>query len=71
MICIGTNTKANTQIITEENGILVNEDIDSVVKGIQKIVHDLSKYSPISVSKTVEEYEWDKIEERFYKYLKN
>lgn len=51
MICIGTNTKANTQIITEENGILVNEDIDSVVKGIQKIVHDLSKYSPISVSK--------------------
>ncbi|GAB6640505.1 glycosyltransferase [Bacillus cereus] len=70
MICIGTNTKANTQIITEENGILVNEDIDSVVKGIQKIVHDLSKYSPISVSKTVEEYEWDKIEERFYKYLK-
>ena len=37
MICIGTNTKANTQIITEENGILVNEDIDSVVKGIQKL----------------------------------
>ena len=33
-------------------------------------MHDLSKYSPIGVSKTVEEYEWDKIEERFYKYLK-
>lgn len=70
IICIGTNTKANSQIINEENGILINEDIDSIVEGINQVVENVATYNSVKISKTVEDYTWAKIEKEFYIFLK-
>ncbi|EJS60872.1 hypothetical protein CN505_08960 [Bacillus cereus] len=69
IMCIGTNTKANAQIINENNGILVNDDIDSLVNAMEDISKEIFKYNTSNISKTVQDYEWDKIESRFYKFL--
>ncbi|MFK4391703.1 hypothetical protein CN563_10400 [Bacillus sp. AFS026049] len=71
VICIGTNTEANAQIINEKNGLLTNDDIDSVVEGIETVFNKLSSYNSLEVSRTVEDYSWIKIEQRFYKFLRN
>lgn len=69
LICIGTNTKANAQIINNKNGVLTNDDIDSVVRGMEKVLVDIYKFNILEISSTVEDYTWIRIEERFYNFL--
>ncbi|MDY8163762.1 glycosyltransferase [Bacillus thuringiensis] len=70
IVCIGTNTKANAEIINDRNGILINEDINSIIEGIEKVSKEICKYDILQLSQTVENYEWDKIEYRFHEFLK-
>ncbi|QWG87109.1 glycosyltransferase [Bacillus mycoides] len=70
IVCIGTNTKANAEIINDRNGILINEDINSIVEGIEKVSKEIFKYDALQLSKTVENHEWDKIEFQFHEFLK-
>jgi Glycosyl transferases group 1/Glycosyl transferase 4-like len=69
IICLGTNTTANAQIINDINGILVEEDIDNIEEGILKIFNRLNIYKSNEISKTVESYTWGNIEERFLSSL--
>lgn len=69
IVCIGTNTRANAQIINATNGVLSNEDMDSIVSSMETVSRDILNYNAKEVSRTVQEYEWDKIENQFYKFL--
>ncbi|MFJ7509860.1 glycosyltransferase [Peribacillus simplex] len=71
IICIGTNTSANSQIINEKNGILIQDDIESIVNGMIQVVQNISMYNSKDISKTVENNTWEKIEERFYYFLES
>ncbi|MGN4931238.1 glycosyltransferase family 4 protein [Bacillus cereus group sp. MYBK14-1] len=70
IVCIGTNTKANAEIINSTNGILINDDINSIVNGMERVLEGISKYNVLKLAATVEYYEWEKIESRFYRFLK-
>lgn len=37
---------------------------------MERVLEDISKYNVLKLAATVEYYEWEKIESRFYRFLK-
>ena len=69
IICIGTNTKANAEIITPENGVLTKDNVESLVEGMEYVVANLDKYDREELSGTVSGSKWENIVDGFHSLL--
>lgn len=67
---LATNTHANAKIIQSSNGVLIQDDIESVAKGIFEISEKLSSYNSKQIQKEMEGSLWKNIvNDILYPYL--
>lgn len=72
MICLGTNTNANSEIINEINGVLCNDNPQSFADSLQRIFENRNEYDSELIKNTLEDYSWENITKNILKpYLKN
>lgn len=70
IVCIGTNTKANAQIIYADNGVLTEDNVDSLVQSIEQTVARLGDFNSLKISRTVSDSKWENIVSDFHLFLK-
>lgn len=58
---IATTTFENLNIITEENGVIIEDNPSSFSEGIEKLFSNLSEYDPEKIRESVSEYKWENI----------
>ena len=61
LFCLATETTANKEIVNEENGILIKDNIDSIVEGIENINSMLYEIDYYKVSKSLKGCTWENI----------
>ncbi|RUT79881.1 glycosyltransferase [Ancylomarina longa] len=61
MVCIGTATFENSNLLTEENGILCNDSSSSFCNALVKYYHNRNNYTYSSVVNSLANYTWDRI----------
>lgn len=67
---LATNTKANAKIVNKSNGVLIQDDPDSVAEGIFEISEQISSYDPKKIKKDMEGSLWENIVNKtLYPYL--
>lgn len=69
IICIGTPTKANAEIIKPVNGILAEENTISHAKAMEQIVANLDCYDSRQISESVSGNDWQTIVNDFFEFL--
>lgn len=69
IICIGTKTKANLEIIGERNGVVTADSEESLLAGIQDVLANMGSYNSVDIARTVEMYKWQSIVDNFYLFL--
>jgi glycosyltransferase involved in cell wall biosynthesis len=58
---IATNTNENKKIINNNNGILINDDIESIRKGFYIMYNNLSIYKSDEIRKSCLKFTWENI----------
>lgn len=66
LVCLGTRTKANQQIINNQNGILINDSAEDVCDGLKVISDKLSEYDSEIIKETVKQYNWKEIVRSYF-----
>lgn len=61
MPVLATDTYENRRIINETNGILINDDVDSIFKGLYKLYSNRFIYDSESIRNSMLECTWDNI----------
>lgn len=61
MACIATNTISASNIITSDNGILINDDIESVCEGLYRMSQKLKTFSSLQIVESSMKYSWETI----------
>jgi glycosyltransferase involved in cell wall biosynthesis len=65
-VVLATNTTSNREIITPENGVLVNDNPDSFYQGLVEISKNGDLYSSDKIRKSVSLYHWKNIVRSFF-----
>ena len=63
LICLATRTNANKTIINDKNGILVNDDVESVYCGMKYIVSNLDNFNRNNIMIESKKFSWKYIVE--------
>ncbi|WP_321516123.1 glycosyltransferase family 4 protein [Marinifilum fragile] len=61
MVCIGTATYENSNLINDDNGILCQDTSDSFYDALEKYYQNRSNYNHDSIVNSLENYTWNKI----------
>ncbi len=61
MVVIATNTFENRRIISEHNGVLINDDPESISEALEKISYGGIGYNSDEIKKTARDYTWENI----------
>ncbi|NOW85438.1 glycosyltransferase involved in cell wall biosynthesis [Clostridium beijerinckii] len=61
LYCIATNTTANKEIITEKNGIIVEDSIEELAKAIIKVNKIIKDIDYVEVAESLSNYKWSNI----------
>lgn len=61
MPVIATNTYENRQVVTQINGVLIQDSPESFAIGVADVFKKLNSFEEAKIRKTVENYEWSKI----------
>lgn len=61
MACIATNTESNAEVINDGNGVLIGDDEESVVLGLQTLADRLTLYDSVGIVQSSRSYQWDSI----------
>ena len=64
---IGTATYCNKEIITSENGILIDDTPESFAMGIESIINNVSSLNSEQIRATLMQYQWKNIVGNFLK----
>lgn len=67
MVCIATDTTENSRVITENNGIIVKDNEESLFQGMVKILKLRGKYNRSLIVKESNRYTWESV----YSILRN
>lgn len=73
LFTIGTNTFENKMILTEKNGILIDDNVESFLDALEYLYLNrsvLDKYRK-DIFKSIEEHSWEKICEKLNVYISN
>ena len=65
MFTIATATRSNKGIVSNDNGIIVNDDAESFCIALQYVVDNLSKIRELHVGDTLVEYKWENIVKKY------
>ena len=68
---IATNTYCNKEIITPENGFLINDTPESFAESIEYIVQNASSFDSDIIRNTLSEYKWKNIVNKYLKPVLN
>lgn len=66
LICLGTNTIANKEIINSNNGVLCNDNSDDFCESLIYIMNNLDSYKEKEIIQTVINNSWDKIVRNYF-----
>lgn len=58
---IATRTTENMQIITEQNGILINDNRNSFEEGLLRFLGNIGRFDDAKIRKSVKKYKWENI----------
>lgn len=58
---IATNTKENKLLVSEKNGILIEDSPQAFAYGLKKLLDNYDRYNSEDIIKSVSEYDWQKI----------
>jgi len=61
LFCLATETTANKDLITDYNGLLINDDINSISRGIEQIYDSLENINYKLISESLKDCTWEKI----------
>lgn len=61
MVCISTKTTSNNNVMIDEFGVSVDDDAESVCKGLINISNKLDTYNSILIEKESQKYHWKEI----------
>ena len=61
MACLATNTRSNAEVINDTNGVLVEDDEESVCEGLRTLSARRSLYHSKEIVETSLPYHWDAI----------
>jgi glycosyltransferase involved in cell wall biosynthesis len=70
---LATATKENKKVITKENGILINDDIDSIKDGLRKIMKGFldQSFNSQKIMETNKMYSWEYIVKNSFEKVLN
>jgi glycosyltransferase involved in cell wall biosynthesis len=69
MPVIATNTSSNRSIISDLNGILIDDNADGFLKGLEHVYKRRRIYDSVSIRNSVSEFSWEEIVKRHLKPL--
>jgi glycosyltransferase involved in cell wall biosynthesis len=61
LLCIATESAANREVITPENGVLIEASPEGFCAGLKAVANTLRSSEPIRVAETVHDYSWARI----------
>lgn len=61
LVCIATNTSSNREVITQQNGILINDSASDFSKALEQISENSERYDSRLIRETLKEYKWSEI----------
>jgi hypothetical protein len=61
LVNIATNTTINKTFITENNGILCDDNVDDFFNALKKVNNNLSSYNYHKIVNSLEDYHWENI----------
>lgn len=61
MACIATNTISNVGVVTDENGVIVHDNIDSVCQGLIKLNKRMIQYHSDDIIRNAKKYHWEHV----------
>lgn len=64
LVCIGTATASNKQLINNKNGILYNDNAEDFCRALEKFYERRLDYSTEEIKETLESYKWEEIVKR-------
>ena len=69
MPVVATNLKRNKEIITDNNGILINDNPEDFYKGLVKLYTNLKLFNSDTIRRSCDEFSWDKVILNFKKMI--
>ena len=63
LLCIGTSTHENEKLITDDNGVLCNNNIKSFVGALEQVYNNREKFNSQQIRATLIKYKWEEIVE--------
>lgn len=61
MVVIATVTNENKMIITQENGIIIDDSVEDFYNGLVKFYKNMAKYDSVQIQKNAEKFTWENI----------
>lgn len=61
MVCLATNTYSNAEVINDRNGIVIEDDEDSIVRGLFELEKRLSSFNSKDIVATSIPFKWEVI----------
>jgi glycosyltransferase involved in cell wall biosynthesis len=58
---IATSTYENRKVITEGNGVIIEDNPESFAEGFERLYRNLPQYDPAAIRESVAEYKWENI----------
>lgn len=65
MVAISTNTISNEKVMSEVNGVIVNDNAESVYDGLRRLAIRLNHYKSDDIVAQSQEYHWSEIVKRY------
>lgn len=70
LICLATRTFENSRIIDDDNGVLIEDNVDGFKKGLETIYKNMDRYDRREIINRSKKYSWkDIVNNKLYPYL--
>jgi len=70
MLCIGTSTKLNRNLITTTNGVVSSDSPESFASALEKVYNNKDNYDSKKIRETLTQYSWDCIIKNLSNYFR-
>ena len=64
MVCVATSTHANSEVINQDNGILIDDTPESFEKGLVELYHKRRRYDSTRIRTSLSMFQWATIVKR-------
>lgn len=68
---IATATTENKRLVNDSNGVLVEDSVDGICKGLRYLTEKKRKFNSTAIEESVKDYTWQLLAAKLYKYMQN